>query len=310
MRGVLRVGTAWAIIGAVIGAGLASGREVAAFFSRWGPWSWLGVASATVTIGLMGHRAMRPAAPAWWRTALLTALLTATGGAMLAGSGEIAALTLPLRGAYWLGLAGTLGLAAFFSERNLAGLAALSRALVGSLLALLIPALLLPPTRGAWLTPPSAARPLIRGLCYGGFNVALATPVLAEAADLPPGEKRRLALSSSAALGLILALGNAVLLRHPGLAGQPLPYVALAARLGRWGQGVAALALYLATLTTLTACLRGLRGLLRARWAVALPALVALMGFTGAVDALYPALGALCCAGEIFGRPRPRDCRS
>ena len=48
------------LCGAVIGAGFASGREVASFFARFGGWSWLGVTAAVAVLGgacllLMGH---------------------------------------------------------------------------------------------------------------------------------------------------------------------------------------------------------------------------------------------------------------
>ena len=52
-------------------------------------------------------------------TALFTGLMAATGGAMLAGAGEVAALLLPVRGAYWLGAAATLGLAWMLAGRKL-----------------------------------------------------------------------------------------------------------------------------------------------------------------------------------------------
>lgn len=42
------------LCGAMIGAGFATGREVAAFFSRFGLWSWLGIAAGTGTIALLG----------------------------------------------------------------------------------------------------------------------------------------------------------------------------------------------------------------------------------------------------------------
>ena len=300
--------SAWAVVGAVIGAGFASGREVAAFFSRYSVLSWLGVATAVIAIGWISLGAMRsPGVPAAWRgrwpgvvwQGMFIALLTATGGAMLAGAGEIAALTMPLHGAYWMGLLSTLCLAWWLSERRLMGLAIISRALTLCLVAVMAMGLWLPPLRGVWVedAPIGARLPmsLLRGLCYGGFNAALASPVLDEVAGtLSDKEKRACALRASLILGGVLALGNAVLLRHPALLGAPLPYVMMLGLAGRWGMPLGALALYLAVLTTLVACLRGLKALLRGRWSMLLPAAVALMGFTGAVDGLYPLLGGGC----------------
>lgn len=300
--------SAWAIVGAVIGAGFASGREVAAFFSRYGALSWLGVAAAVAVIAWVSLGVMRsPGLPGIWRgrwpgqvwQGMFIALLAATGGAMLAGAGEIAALMLPLHGAYWMGLLSTLCLACWLSERRLAGLAIISRLLTVCLIAVMSLGIMLPPLRGVWVEDapgwPQLPIGLLRGLCYGGFNVALASPVLDEAArTLSRKEKRSCAIRASLILGVVLALGNAVILRHPALLGAPLPYVALLGLWGRWGMALGALALYLAVLTTLVTCLRGLRQLLKWRWAICLPVMVALLGFTGAVDRLYPLLGGGC----------------
>ena len=296
------------MVGAVIGAGFASGREVAAFFSRFGAISWLGVAAAVGAIAWISLGAMRsPGVPEAWRNrwpgrvwqGMFVALLAATGGAMLAGAGEIAALTIPLHGAYWMGLLSTLCLAWWLSERKLSGLACVSRALTGCLIAVMALGLALPGLRGVWVedAPDWSRLPvsLLRGLCYGGFNVALASPVLDEIAGaLSPRERRRCVGLVSAILGALLALGNGVLRRHPALLGAVLPYVELLGLWGRWGMGLGALALYLAVLTTLVACLRGLRSLLIRRWSLCLPVGVALLGFTGAVDGLYPLLGGGC----------------
>ena len=298
----------WAVVGAVIGAGFASGREVAAFFSRYGAWSWLAVAAAAAAIAGISLGAMRsPGVPEPWRgrwpgrvwQGLFIALLSATGGAMLAGAGEIAALTVPLHGAYWMGLLSTLCLAWWLSERKLSGLSVISRALTVCLLAVMALGLAMPRSRGVWVedAPGWAMLPssLLRGLCYGGFNVALASPVLDEtAAVLTEREKRRCTCRVSLILGALMALGNGVLLRHPALLGAALPFVGLLGHWGRWGMLLGALALYLAVLTTLVACLRGLTALMKRRWALCLPGLVALLGFTGAVDGLYPLLGGGC----------------
>ena len=301
------MGTAWAVVGAVIGAGFASGREVAAFFSRYGALSWLAVAAAVLTIGWISLGAMRsPGVPAAWRNrwpgrvwqGMFLALLSATGGAMLAGAGEIAALTLPLHGAYWMGMLVTLCLAWWLSERRLTGLIRLSRALTVCLLAVMVLGLTLPRLRGVWVEEApgwhALPRSLLHGLCYGGFNVALASPVLDEMSRLPRAQQRRSVLQAGLILGLLLGLGNEVLLRHPALLGAALPYVELLGLWGRWGMTLGALGLYLAVLTTLVTCLRGLEALSKRRWSVCLPIGVALLGFTGAVDGLYPLLGGGC----------------
>ena len=300
--------SAWAMVGAVIGAGFASGREVAAFFSRFGPLSWLAVVAAVAAMAWISLGVMRsPGVPEVWRDrwpgrvwqGMFLAMLAATGGAMLAAAGEIAALTIPLRGAYWMGLMSTLCLALWLSERKLIGLARLSQVLTVCLIAVMALGLTLPRLRGAWVEEAAGLsrlpESLLRGLCYGGFNIALASPVLDETAvGLSARDKRRCVTRASLILGALLMLGNGVLLRHPALLSAALPYVELLGFWGRWGMGLGAAALYLAVLTTLVTCLRGLAALLPRRWLMGLPLLVALLGFTGAVDRLYPLLGGGC----------------
>ena len=300
--------SAWAVVGAVIGAGFASGREVAAFFSRYGAWSWFAVSAAVAAIAWVSLGTMRsPGVPVPWRhrwpgrvwQGMFIALMATTGGAMLAGAGEIAALTLPLHGAYWMGMLSTLCLAWWLSERRLTGLALLSQILTACLLVAMAMGLSLPRIRGVWVEdlPDWSQLPssLLHGLCYGGFNVALASPVMDEMAEgLSSKQKRRCVALVCLILGAVLSLGNAVLLRHPALLGAALPYVELLGMWGRWGMLLGALALYLAVLTTLVACLRGLKKLLKRRWSLCLPIGVALLGFAGAVDGLYPLLGGGC----------------
>lgn len=60
------------LCGAMIGAGFATGREVAAFFSRFGLWSWLGIAAGTGRLRYWGARwlpAVHGGAKKNWRSA-------------------------------------------------------------------------------------------------------------------------------------------------------------------------------------------------------------------------------------------------
>ncbi|NCB06497.1 MAG: hypothetical protein EOM69_13370, partial [Clostridia bacterium] len=116
----------FACIGAVVGAGFASGRELMTFFSRYGNWSWALIALSACTMAALCGLWMRLSGGeqggSWcaiyrggWmggigKTAQLL-LLSVTGGAMLSAGGELIALVLPLQGAQWLGLALTLTLA-------------------------------------------------------------------------------------------------------------------------------------------------------------------------------------------------------
>ena len=125
------IGRALRICGAIIGAGFASGQELAAFFSRYGQWSWLGIAAAMVTLAYLGRklcrccmeRSVSLAGLDQGKMRVLTRwmfclLLFITGGAMLAGTGAIAALTLPLHKASWIGVSITLLLAQWIAHRR------------------------------------------------------------------------------------------------------------------------------------------------------------------------------------------------
>lgn len=287
----------WELLGAVVGAGLASGREVASFFGRYGAWGFAGVALAAGTLFLLGGTAL-PAAwrGRWperlWRT-LLTLLLIATGGAMLAGAGEVAALTLPLHGAYWLGMAGTLALSWMLARRTATGLMWVSRAMLAVLAILIGLGLTLPPMQAVALTEASVPAALLRGVTYGGFNAALMHPVMAGAAVLPQKERRRGLLLACGMAAALLTAGSAVFLRHPALMGEALPFIRLMARLGQAGHWLGAAALYLAILSTLTVCIRSTGG----GWLpLAGIVLTAMLGFSGVVDAAYPLLGGACAA--------------
>lgn len=285
----------WELLGAVVGAGLASGREIASFFGRYGVWGFAGVAAAVTALYLLGGTEL----PHIWRgrwperlwRGLLTLLLIATGGAMLAGAGEVASLTLPLHGAYWLGMAGTLLLAWLLARRTVTGLMWVSRAMLAVLAALIVLGLTLPPMQAVALTEPSIPASLLRGVTYGGFNAALMQPVMAGASALPQRERKRGLLIACGLTAALLTAGNAVLLRHPALLGEALPFVRLMSRLGQTGYWLGAVALYLAILTTLTVCIRSTGG----GWlATAGIVLAAMLGFSGVVDAAYPLLGGGC----------------
>lgn len=293
----------WELLGAVVGAGLASGREVASFFGRYGAWGFAGVALAAGTLLLLGSTEL----PGSWRgrwperlwRVLLTLLLVATGGAMLAGAGEVAALVLPAHGAYWLGMAGTLLLAWTLARRTVTGLMWVSRAMMAVLAALIVLGLLLPPMQAVALTEASIPAALLRGVTYGGFNAALMQPVMANASALPQKERKRSLLLACALTAALLTAGSAVFLRHPALLGESLPFIRLMGQWGRTGYWLGAAALYLAILSTLTVCIRSTGG----GWlATAGIVLVAMLGFSGVVDAAYPLLGGGCAALLLAAR--------
>lgn len=285
---------AWELVGAVVGAGLASGREIASFFARYGGWGYIGILLA---VGMLLFLADVPLPSAWpgrwpgklWN-ALLTLLLVATGGAMLSGAGEVAALTMPIHGAYWIGLLATLLLAWLLACRTTAGLAWVSKILLGVLALLIGIAFTLPPMKAVSIEQPSPVQALLRGLTYGGFNAALQWPIM-QALSASAGERRRTVWLAGLLIMMLLIMGNALLLRHPALLGEPMPFLRLMSGLGKPGYYLGTVSLYFAILSTLTACLRGLQGSVLS---VAGILLVSLLGFTGVVEVTYPLLGGGC----------------
>jgi len=305
------------LCGAVVGAGFASGREIAAFFARFGVWSWAGVLAAGgvmgwICLGLLRCPGVAGMPVYWlggWREwlwrGMFTALLMATGGAMLAGGGEIAALMLPLRWARIIGLAVTMLLGWHLAGRERGSLTDVSRGLLLCLLGVVVAGLFLPARRAVRVTPAGGAEGVLLGLCYGGFNVALAAPVVsAWGKRLPEGEKRRCACGLAAVLTVLLACGNGVLLKHTALADEQLPFVMLLSPWGKWGYMLAAGALYLAALTTLAACVKGLAALLGRRLPLGVIAMAALSlgGLEEIVGVAYPLLGGGCFLLLLWAR--------
>ena len=312
---------AMAAVGAVVGAGFASGREIDSFFSRYGAWSWLGVAAAAAVAGGIALGVMRrpgqSGMPEGWRgrwpgrlwQGMFGALLLFTGGAMLAGAGEIAALMLPLPGAHLLGLTGTAAVTVLLARQGTAGAGRAGKVLTALLLVMAGAGFLLPARSGAVVAPTaSPGQSLLRGASYAGFNMALAVPGLASAAPaMTRRARRQCALLLSAVLGALLAGGNGLLLRHSALRGETMPFIHLMAAYGRAGHALGGAAMYLAVLTTACAALRGLWTLGEGRKWRMLSALGMLacagVGFAGVVGKAYPLLGAGCLmllGGAIF----------
>lgn len=285
----------WELVGAVVGAGMASGREIASFFSQYGCWGFVGaVVSAAAMICLVNEEVRFSGRVRWMQNVwevLVGLLLLVTGGAMLSGSGEIVALILPFHSARLFGVMITLLQAWLLARRIVSGLARLSRVLLSVLLALICLGFTIEPMKAVSLQKTNPLEAVLRGLTYGGFNAALQVPIMAGAAKCSRAARRKAAMTAGGVILCILMLGNAVLLRHPALIGETMPFLMMLNRFGKAGYFLGALSLYLAILSTLTACLRGLKG-------TALPIvgilLVSALGFTGVVEVIYPILGGGC----------------
>ncbi|MBQ8556274.1 MAG: hypothetical protein IJ438_10450 [Clostridia bacterium] len=292
----------WELLGAVVGAGLASGRELASFFARYGVWSWAAIAAAMITMVFAAQVRIPDAWRGRWMDRLwqllLTLMLTITGGAMLSGAGEVVSLMLPVHGAYWVGMAATLLSAWYLAYRTGAGLAWVSRLLACAMAMIIAAGWALPPLQAVPLDAARSWEAILRGVSYGGFNAVLLIPILRASGACGRTQRRCIGVACTMLTVLIL-LGNAVLLRHPALLTEELPFIRMMAYHGQTGYVLSGVCLYLAVLSTMTACLRGIQGM---RWAIAGMALTAAMGFSGAVDVLYPLLGGACLAMLIAAK--------
>lgn len=288
-------------LGAMIGAGLASGREVASFFAAYGIWGVAGAGAAAGVTGVVAAKCMRRgtlavSCPRRWLTA---ALLLMTSGAMTAACGQVSAVMLPLHGARPAGMAAALA-AAWVVSRGGGGRSAwVAAALLACITAAVAAGLLLPP-RGqtVQLAAGEPLTALCRGLCYGGFNTALASPVMALGGESLTLRQRRRVSAVVAWVTFALLTGYALALRrHPPVMQAEMPVLVLLQPLGRPGVLLCAVCLALAAVTTMAAALRGLRATfpaLCAGWWMAGMAAVGCAGFGRLVDGAYPVLGGLC----------------
>ncbi len=304
--------TAFAALGAVVGSGFASGKEIASFFSRYGRWSWLGIAAAAAVVLMITLRVLKNPGTGgmperwegkWqgvlWRCMFGLLMLT-TGGAMLAGGGEIAALMLPVQNAYVLGVAVTGTLTLMLAWQGEKSSAVISRILVILLMAMAGAGFFLPVRQGAALYVDAPCRSVLQGACYAGFNMALAVPGLAAAAEKMSRKMCvHCAMLTAGLLGVLLLGANALLLRHPTLQGEAMPFVILISGYGKTGYVLGGACMYLAVQTTACASLRGVWSFLqeRSRWRFVPAAgmlLCAFFGFSGLVERVYPVLGMVC----------------
>ena len=313
---------ALALLSGAVGAGFASGREILHFFAAHGAMAGAAAVCALITMAglfcrlpVQMERCGCTSLAALCRArfgdrlghlcgALFFALFAVTGGAMLAACAELAALTVPVRGAYALGMAITLLLAAWLSARGVPGLAPAGAALLILLPALMLRLLALPAGEACFLpamAPDLPVRAALDGIAYGALNAAMLAGTLPALLTLAPASRKRAAAMFSAMFGALLLLGTAVCLSHmPSVLHQPMPFVYLSRALGKGGYLLVAACLYAAAFSTLLAMLLGLRRMTGRAHRAYLPPLccliAALTGFGPLVKSAYPALGALCAA--------------
>ena len=294
-------GAVFEIMGSIVGAGFASGREIMHFFSRFGGFSWLLAFLAGACIGFLSYWIMRwEQRKAWYCRLPLFFLWIASAASMTAAAGELLALTVPIPGVRIPG--GFLTLAFCLPAVKKEG--SMMRPFSKVLLPLLILAFLLAlKTDGPGSSKASSAlepMSLPGVLSYSGMNAMLSSAIIQEKGkDRNQKGKKTLAFSTGLLCVFLLFLGNAALLPHlDALIDAPLPMVVLLRNYGKTGFYLSALTLYFAVATTLMAALRSLRrSFLDLHWAWGFPlslgaaALLSLGGFQTLVAVLYPLLG-------------------
>ena len=305
-------------VGAVIGAGFASGREIVSFFTRYGEDAWwlilLSVCVMSALCWLCMNGAQRCGDLQNWclmfagngtGAQLCTALLLVlAAGAMIGAAGELSALVWPHEWAYSLGAAGTLFAAWIMGKRSLRALGWVSGCLTALLLCAMAAAMRsVPQTESTALQ--GVAKPdtwaVLRAAGYAAMNMTLAIGVVCRCSNAICVRKR--CVMFGGLMAALLYTANALYLRHPEVLGEPFPIVPLLRGFGREGFYVSVTLLYLAVFTTLTAVLCALDGAasehvplrwLRTALALGLPLLASCMGFSGIVDRLYAPAGLLC----------------
>ena len=299
------------ILGAMIGAGFASGQEIMAIFSCYGSLSWWLIGAAGMIMGLLFYRIMEhgagpseglfPGRQGWVGNGMLLLLLSAAGGGMTAAAGELTALVLPIQYAQGIGSLATLLISLLLSRRPIGPLSFLGKLLIPLLMGAFLLCMRLPPS-GIALPEPKpieGVAAVIRAMGYAGFNALLSAGVLCKAgAACRKQERCRAALWAAGGVMALLVLGNlAFLPRGTSLEKEALPMVMLLRQYGLLGYYLSAVVLLLGIVTTLIAVLQGLQQTLSIRLrhtsccAFLVCAGMGLLGFEPIVAFAYPAFG-------------------
>lgn len=317
-------------VGAVIGAGFASGREVVSFFTAYGVYSWrLILLTVAVMAGLCAlclHRAKDTAGCRWcaiYRTdtywirqvaeGCILLLQIIMGGSMISAAGHIVALTLPIRGAYLLGILVTIAMAWVLGGINPKPLTIISTMLAVAYVCAVFAVLVFDRGQRVALSPMpvsagQAARGVVGAVAYGAMNLAIAIGMICRCGGCSCRSSNRSAVLFGLLMAGLMLVSNYLYLQYPALHGVTFPMVALLARFGRAGHLTSLLLMYLAIVTTLSAGLYALRTGLEermsktaARWlAILLPLAVSFAGFESIVDRWYTPAGLLCLL-LVFG---------
>lgn len=315
MRGTAVARVALVYIGALVGAGFASGRELATFFAPFGPWGLLGAALAGLGLGGGGLALVRRArqtgassytsllslAPRPLGSLLAAALhlfLFASLAIMLSAAGSLVEDQLRLPRAWGIAILAVVALACCWGRtpgyvRTSAPLALI---LLGLLLLTSLASLATPAPHVSLASPGHLAmvqRWWWSAALYAGYNLLLGAAVLPTLASTGSAADKG-ALLGGSLVGLTAAVGTLALQRLGSTS--DLPLLTAACLLGAAGRLLYSLSLALAVVTTAAANLFGLAQAGKAYrlrlvlfTAGAVPP--ALLPFSTLVGHLYPAFG-------------------
>ncbi len=293
-------------VGAIMGAGFASGQEIYQFFSRYGRWGTVGILLAGILFFLIGWRALEQGRrhfgnPALGRGGLggvtegLTLAFLVVGlGVVVAGG---AATMHQLIGvSLWLGSGLTLALILVVVFRGAQAVMWVNTVVVPYLMVLTVVVALVYVPRGTSLAPRSSATPhgwALSALLYVSYNVFTAILVLFTLGRSLPSRRSS---GLAALLGAILLTGMAWL-EHRVLLGLPvvgdLPLLDTARRIHPTLGILFGVSLWLALITTGVAEAFAFVQRVGRGWGLGLIGVlpVTFFGFQGLVATLYPLMG-------------------
>ena len=299
------------VVGTVIGAGFASGREIVAFFGVT-PSPWVALLCAAITFVmcavflLVGEKANADdlgevnARIGGRADALLNIVMLFNSAislaAMFAGFDSLFSEFYPLKPLYSIVFA---IISVLIVTKGLDGLIKCNVVLVPALALVIVFVTLSSITEP--MTSPLTAVNALRSLTYIGMNMMLAASVLTTIHGL---SKKQIFIASGVTAAIVGALVLLIILAlGSSCAGEAdMPIVAMSSRLGKIVYGFAVFAVAAGILTTLltahvalTEWLDGIVGhkLLSAFCTAAVCLALGFMGFKTVVDVLYPVLGVL-----------------
>ncbi|MBE5793877.1 MAG: hypothetical protein E7323_04265 [Clostridiales bacterium] len=311
-------------VGAFIGAGFASGREVVSFFSRYGACSWglILLSAGTMTaLCALCLRSAKAANGCQWcaiyredsfavrnlAEGCILLLQIIMGGSMISASGHIFALIFPVKHAYLLGTGVTIAIAVLISGANLKPMTVLSSLLAVLFVMAVVGVLIFDGNDSQMIVLPRIddghiIEGAFRSVAYAALNLALSIGMICRCGGCSCRSSNRSAVLFGLMLTGLLLVSNYLYLKHPEVQSVTFPMVSLLARFGRVGYMVSLSLMYLAIVTTLSAGLYALRAGLEvhgtkatALWlTVLLPLAVSFAGFENLVDRWYGMAGLLC----------------